>query len=791
MADGHERRDGRRIGAIVLVAFAILVAVMTYPQVLHLADGTRDWGDPLLNSWIMWWEVHAVRSGNLAGFFDANIFFPHHDTLAFSEFLLPQTLVAAPLLLLFDNPVIAYNVVLLLSFLATAFSMYLLGKQLTGDPFAGFVAGLAMAFSPFMFSHLSHVQIIGAAGIPLAFLFLHRYFDGGSLATLLCFSAAYIGQCLANAYYAVYLTCAAGAYIVYRAVRDRRLRDGRLYRDLAVHTGLSVAALWPFFGRYVTMGRELGFVRSMAFDTNWYNFLGAPPINRLYGAVTAGWRYDELALFPGLTVVALAIVGVLTSRETQGDGTRGSTDAPAEGAASRAARWSYRFLGALIVAEWLLIVAISVSGGFAVTIAGAEVRAYGFRNPFTIIIVALILRALLRRRLPRLQPLLPRLAEPQRFYGWLLFISVILTFGPRSPYRLLFEYLPGFSSMRATPRIHILTVLCLAVFAAYGTHAVVQWLTARRLAWTAAALPLVILAESFSAPLPMHEVQWGEDMPAVYAWLAQQEGDYPVVELPFDEQAEFTRMLYSTVHQKPLVNGASGFQAPVYEELALRDEFPSSPTLRSFRELGVRWVIVHRDQYGNAWDDVAMLLPAHADVLRPVQEIGPALVLETPQRFWRTRATYRPRETRRELTGEALPHSGWSVHASVNDDFARWAIDGDLTTRWHSEPQRPGDELFVDLGAPTRFDSVVLRLGDFPHDYPRGWRVEVSDDGEQWSTAGRQARVRPPITEFLHPRGLWTELELPGTEARYLRIVQTGSDPVHVWSVHEIELRRR
>lgn len=789
---GFEGRHARRADAIVLATLAAIVVVMTWPQVLHLADGTRDWGDPLLNSWIMWWEVHAVRSGNLAGFFDANIFFPHHDTLAFSEFLLPQALVAAPLLLLFDNPVIAYNVVLLLSFLATGFCMYLLGKYLTGDPFAGFVAGLALAFSPFMFSHLSHVQVIGAAGIPLAFLFLQRYFDSGSLRTLLCFSAAYIAQALANAYYAVYLTYAAAAYIVYRALRDRRLADARLYRDLAVHTGLSLAVLAPFFGRYVMVTRELGFVRDMGSVAYWYSFLAAPPINRMYGALTRRYQVDEAALFPGIVVVLLAIAGLIASRDPawRPPWARGRSGVD-RAVPSRAAARAYQALGVLIAVEWLVIAAISVSGGFSLEIAGIAVRMYGFKNPFVAIVSAVALRALLRRRYPGLRAPAAWLGEPQRFYGWMLLVSVILTFGPSSPYRLLYEYAPGFGTMRATPRIHVLTVFCLAVFVAYGTRAVTRRLSQRAPAWAVAALPVLLLAELFSAPLPLHPVRWGDQMPEVYRWLAQQEGDNPVVELPFDQRAEFTRMLYSTVHRKPLVNGASGFPAPVYEELVLRDDFPSSPLLRAFRELGVRWVVVHRDEYGDRWDDIAMLLPRHADALRPVVEIDSALVLETPQRFWRTRATYHPHRVRSELPPGLLPRSGWTIHASINEHLAARAIDGDLTTRWHSNVQRAGDEVIVDLGTPTRFDSVVLRLGDFPHDYPRGWRADVSDDGEQWSVAGRQPWVRPEITRFVRPRDSWIELELPGTEARYLRVVQTRADPVYVWSIYELELRRR
>ena len=86
--------------------------------------------------------------GNLAGFFDANISYPHPKTLAYSEFLIPQSIVTAPVLLASGNPILAYNVTLILAIATTAFATFLLGRLLTGNPLAGFVAGLALEVDP-------------------------------------------------------------------------------------------------------------------------------------------------------------------------------------------------------------------------------------------------------------------------------------------------------------------------------------------------------------------------------------------------------------------------------------------------------------------------------------------------------------------------------------------------------------------------------------------------------------------------------------------------------------------
>ena len=127
----------------------------------------------------------------------------------------------------------------------------------------------------------------------------------------------------------------------------------------------------------------------------------------------------------------------------------------------------------------------------------------------------------------------------------------------------------------------------------------------------------------------------------------------------------------------------------------------------------------------------------------------------------------------------------------VRDDLASLAVDNDLGSRWNSTPQKPGDHFVVDFGTPTTFGSIAMWLHTHPHDYPRGYRVEVSDDGETWEIVAEVARVHVPITRFVDPLAHPFEITFPETTARYLRIVQTGEDRIYVWSIHELEVRQR
>ena len=62
---------------------------------------------------------------------------------------------------------------------------------------------------------------------------------------------------------------------------------------------------------------------------------------------------------------------------------------------------------------------------------------------------------------------------------------------------------------------------------------------------------------------------------------------------------ESVYMAYSTLHWKPMVNGYAGIEPRGY--VRIRQEmmsFPSEEFLGLLREVGVRYIVLHRDGYG-------------------------------------------------------------------------------------------------------------------------------------------------------------------------------------------------
>jgi hypothetical protein len=112
-----------------------------------------------------------------------------------------------------------------------------------------------------------------------------------------------------------------------------------------------------------------------------------------------------------------------------------------------------------------------------------------------------------------------------------------------------------------------------------------------------------------------------------------------------------------------------------------------------------------------------------------------------------------------------------------NDNLLQ-ALDSNPYTRWSTlEPQKPGMWFQYDLGETRPISQIRLNTDRSPRDYPRGYIVKISGDGLSWTTVAEKSLNDQPLNVAFTPRPL-----------RYVRIEQTGSDPIFWWSIHEIEV---
>ncbi len=306
--------------ALAAAFLAAATVVMTWPMAARWTDHTRDAGDDVLNAWIMGWNIDAVLHGwDLR---DAPIFYPHKRALLLSESLLPQSALAAPVYLLTHNPAAAHNFVLLLALFLNGFAMYLLACELGAGALPAVLSGIVYAFSPYIMRQLNHLQTVSIWGLPLFFLFAHRFVETWNGRWLGAALLAWSLQVLMHGYHSVYLTYFGGLYVLYRLASGRGLSVPKPVLPTALGAAAALA-VGAWYAQYRLTLSGLGLNRSMDLadvvggSADLLNVLGVPPQNRLYGRLLAPFIRSESALFPGLTVAALAALGLRWSRDAK------------------------------------------------------------------------------------------------------------------------------------------------------------------------------------------------------------------------------------------------------------------------------------------------------------------------------------------------------------------------------------------------------------------------------------------------------------------------------------------
>ncbi len=452
------------IGALVGLTVA-----MAYPLASRAWDAIANYGDPLLNAWILAWDAHALVTDPL-NLFHANIFHPYPNTLAYSEHLLGIALPAASFFWATGNAVFVHNLAVLGSFVLSGLGAYLLACDLTRSRYAGWIAGFAYAFAGHRFTEISQLQNVTSQWLPFAFLYLSRFFRNEASATwrtAWLFGVFFSLQVLSNNYYGYYTVMAVGLFLIYQLLRTRREKGGRIslrgWGRLGATLVIVTMAFLVVFSPYLAARSSVG-ERSLRDQdgANLQDYISVPENSPLAQLIPAMRRDpgDGKSYFPGFTVVLL--VG-------------------------------------LAAGAWLL---------------EGRKRTHDprmHRRGDTLFLAALLVMGFVFSLGPALQltPGGPTVLSPM-------------------PYAFLYTWAPGASGMRVPARIALLVIFAAALLAGYGAAHL-----ARRGArpWLV-VLPLILVAEHFVIVPPGRPVDVGVQAPQVYRWLGARPIQGAILELP-------------------------------------------------------------------------------------------------------------------------------------------------------------------------------------------------------------------------------------------------------------------
>ena len=300
-----------RVPLSVTVAFALVTVFMTWPQALVMTTHAADHQDVFFNLWRLRWVAHALSTWPV-DLFDANIFHPEEGVLAFSDAMLVQGLLAAPLLWAGVPPVLVHNLLLLGAIVTSAVGIFVLARHVTGSAPGALAAGAIFAFAPYRFEHYMHMELQWTVWIPWAFWALQRTIETGSVRFGLAAGLFVTLQMASSVYYGLFLLILISTVGFVQLIPLRGRALVRCSQALLLGGMLAASMAWLYSLPYSAAAARVG-TRS-PHDVETYSaqprdYRVATPTNLLYGSPDGG--APERRLFPGILPPLLAVLGLL------------------------------------------------------------------------------------------------------------------------------------------------------------------------------------------------------------------------------------------------------------------------------------------------------------------------------------------------------------------------------------------------------------------------------------------------------------------------------------------------
>lgn len=490
--------------SLIVLGFFVLTAVMTWPWVANLRGAVRDEGDPYAHTYFLWWGNHQTFHDPLH-LFDATIFYPYKNTFAFGENDYGISLIFFPLFALGLRPLTVHSIATFLSFPFTGYGMFRLARTLSHSHAVAWVAGIVLAFIPYRFHQLSHLPLIFAGWIPLLFEALVLFARERSWKRAAWLGLAFVMNALTCLTWFVLTLIPLGISAILLLTRNRAWRDRGFWLHGATTLAATALVLLPFLLPFRQVARQHGFVRSSG-EVQAYS---ARPINWV-----AAEPMNKLWAGLGSSGAANELVlfpGLLP------------------------------ILLALIGLLLALAVADRSSASDASLSEKSPIRRIYAGVDFELVSHGLVWSAL-------------------GFMGSFGLNFVL--------YRILFEYLPIFRSMRVAARWAMICYFGLALLAGLGAGRLAPLLSRHwpwpRPALACAVLILAILFEQRVAPMVLPPSQPDPDELTLYLKAKEMAGG--IVELPAGEPNQYY-MLRAADHGHPLVTAIDSFTPPIEQEI--------------------------------------------------------------------------------------------------------------------------------------------------------------------------------------------------------------------------------
>jgi hypothetical protein len=211
---------------------------------------------------------------------------------------------------IFDGYVVAYNVIMLLSFPLSAAGMYLLSLQISKNEKISILAGILYAIAPFRVAQLSvgHMEGVVCALLPFIFYFIERAYSEMNKKYSLAAGFIILLVTFSEWHFTYYLIMFIPILLFFKFIEylsKAGISNSNLKKPLLTATPvlllIGISVIWVLATKDAAMGEEAG--RRDVYEIRLYT----PSIDDFFKKINPN---NERAVYLGYAAMALLIVGI-------------------------------------------------------------------------------------------------------------------------------------------------------------------------------------------------------------------------------------------------------------------------------------------------------------------------------------------------------------------------------------------------------------------------------------------------------------------------------------------------
>ncbi len=308
---------------ISIIFLAILSIANRYPLLSQISTHVYFNGaDYNIYTWVLAWDCHAIEKFIFNNFWATNAMYPYPYVLAFSENLTGLLPIAFPIWILSHNPILTFNLTLLILLFSTAISSYLVLRKMIKSDLPALIGSVIFSFYPYNLWNftIGHPHMVALMLLPIITYVNILYWEEDKIRYLTILVLLWIWNFLMSIYIGIMILLYLAIWNLIWFMREKEIFKFKKIVKWLIGISLVWVAMVPVFYIYYQVVRDMDAIRTLEHHLYYtgyaWSWFSVPPDNVIWGKFlkilpSPRFIFAEDAMFPGIIPFLLFIASYL------------------------------------------------------------------------------------------------------------------------------------------------------------------------------------------------------------------------------------------------------------------------------------------------------------------------------------------------------------------------------------------------------------------------------------------------------------------------------------------------